>query len=166
MLGRPQRTSNNPGSEFNEQRLSLPIFNTPGNPRRRVIGDASHHFGQAMPRGLGLQSPYSIGSTHTGRIEPSLASQFHFRGDGFHRVGEFQPGVQMPTPPFYIGQLTLKCVVYRQYANDEGKPRVQLQPLITHSVHSLVVLRRTWADLVPLLASASNRRLSPLEAHL
>lgn len=101
LLGRLHRPAHLHQSEHRDQRISLPLTNTP-NQARRVIGDASHHFRAFATRDPGHQSPFSSIAAHIEKIKPSPSSQSIFeRGGGSGRIGELQPGVQMMTPPFY-----------------------------------------------------------------
>ncbi|KAI1211201.1 P-loop containing nucleoside triphosphate hydrolase protein [Annulohypoxylon truncatum] len=100
LLGRPQRSSHLQDSGYSSRRLSLSHANTPSQPRR-VLGDASHHFGNFTIRDLDYQSPFSSDTIHSGSIKPSPASRPIFERDGSHRMRELQPGAQMATPPFY-----------------------------------------------------------------
>ncbi|KAI2470237.1 P-loop containing nucleoside triphosphate hydrolase protein [Annulohypoxylon bovei var. microspora] len=100
LLGQPQTSSRLQGSEYPDRRLSLSLVNTPNQPRR-VLGDASHHFGNFTARDTDYLSPFSSDRTHIGRIKPSPTTQHVFECDRSHRMRELQPGAQMVTPPFY-----------------------------------------------------------------
>ncbi|KAI0887763.1 P-loop containing nucleoside triphosphate hydrolase protein [Annulohypoxylon maeteangense] len=100
LLGRPQRSSHLQSSEYSDRRLSLPLSNTPTQPRR-VLGDASHHFGNFTARDAEHQSPFSSDTIRAGSIKPSPASRRLSERDGIHRMRELQLEAQMATPPFH-----------------------------------------------------------------
>ncbi|KAI1452246.1 P-loop containing nucleoside triphosphate hydrolase protein [Annulohypoxylon moriforme] len=100
LLGQPQTSSRFQSSEYPDRRLSLPLSN-PSNQPRRVLGDASHHFGNFAARDSEYYSPLSSDTIHTESVEPSPASRSLFERDGAQRMRQLQPGAQMATPPFY-----------------------------------------------------------------
>ncbi|OTB10418.1 hypothetical protein K445DRAFT_309488 [Daldinia sp. EC12] len=101
LLGRPHQPAHLYDPGHHDQRLSLPLVNTPNQARRRVVGDASHHFRTLTTRAPNYESPLPSITANIEEIKPSPSFQSMFERDGSRRIGELQPGVQMVTPPFY-----------------------------------------------------------------
>ncbi|KAI1772219.1 P-loop containing nucleoside triphosphate hydrolase protein [Hypoxylon cercidicola] len=177
VLGQPQRRSLIPSSEYHDQRLSLLPFNTP-NQQRRVIGDASHHFRQLVPRDPDFPPPSSDATTHVRRIEPSLASQSVFGREGPRRIRELHPGIQTVTPPFYNASNptptfdnSLSSSSPTNFGASSPSTRLSLKrnakptdsPLVTHKKASNLKLNLEHApDLPPVVKS--TRLIDPRQA--
>ncbi|KAI1799034.1 P-loop containing nucleoside triphosphate hydrolase protein [Daldinia bambusicola] len=102
LLGRSHRSTHLQDLGHHDQHLSLPLTNTPNQARRRVVGDASHHFRTLTTRDSDYESPFLSIPTNVEKLEPSPNLQSMFKhGRGLKRIGELQPGAQMVTPPFY-----------------------------------------------------------------
>ncbi|KAI1473119.1 P-loop containing nucleoside triphosphate hydrolase protein [Daldinia caldariorum] len=102
LLGQLHRPTHLHDLGHRDQRLSLPLTNTPNQARRRVVGDASHHFTTLTARDSDHESPFSSITSNVEKTEPKPNLQSMFgHGGGLRRIGELQPGAQMVTPPFH-----------------------------------------------------------------
>ncbi|KAK8045604.1 meiotic helicase, partial [Apiospora rasikravindrae] len=107
VLGRPSAPPPPPEYHFGRPaadppRISLPNVNAPSSGRRRVLGDASHHFRPFAPRSDDYRPPFLSNPLQAQpNPSPSPSTRPIFERDVSHRVASLQPGTQLATPPFY-----------------------------------------------------------------
>lgn len=103
LLGRSE-LAYTPNSGYSDPRLSFPTSN-PLNKRRRVVGDASHHFRYFLPPGPVPHPPSEVGLRYGGQLDPSPISRSVLGHGRSRTIGELPPKAQMITPPLHTGQL-------------------------------------------------------------